>query len=491
MIAAVAPLLENPAFARSETPEGAAVQVTLWPGEDALLKTDWVYAVVSPFPTVPDEVTWEDLGRYWQGDPNSLPEFGAPRLVLSQDVVEVLTTVYGPVAPTTPLTIVPAGQVVDQAWANSPALSVVPFEGLEPRWKVIALSGQLPVDKALNTAEYHLNIEIGLTGDPHVTAQAAEIIAGAGGWRTSNFDPSRMTVVAMTGVTALARAVAWNMERIGIVEQGAGIKPALADADILHMSNEVAFAPGCPAPDPNGEPKFCSDDQYVALLQDLGPDIVELTGNHINDWGAQAFVHTLDVYDQNSMLYFGGGRNLEEARQTVVIESFGNRIAFLGCNLPGPTKAFATESSAGAAPCDDYADFNNRVRAANEQADVVIATQQYWEFEHANPTAQQVADFGAIVDAGADLVIGSQAHWPQGFAFHNGQFIHYGTGNLFFDPFEDIKKQIFIDKIVIYEGRHISTVLLTGRIADYGRPVPMTPEERREFLALMFAESGW
>jgi len=491
LAAAATSVFEDPTFVRSDTPEAAAVQITPWPGEASPLRTTWIYAVVAPFPTVPDDIGWEALGRYWQGDPGALPEFGTPQLILSQDSAELLTVTYGPTAPGTPLTIAPAEQVLDQAWATRPALSVVPFESLDPRWKVLAVDGQPAIDKALNIEEYPFAVEFGLTGDPAVAAQIAETIQSKGTWPTSNVDPMRMTVVTMTGVTALSRAVAWNMENIGIEAQGADIKPLLADADILHVSNEVAFAPGCPPPDPNGEPKFCSDDRYMALLRDLDPDVIELTGNHINDWGVEAFVHTLDVYDQDEIPYFGGGRSLDEARQTVVIESFGNRIAFLGCNLPGPAKAWAADLYAGAAPCDDYAAFQAQVAAAREAADVVIATQQYYEFEHPDPTPQQVADFTAISEAGADIVSGSQAHQPQTLAFHQGRFIHYGLGNLFFDPLEDVKKQFFIDQHVIYDGRHISTVLLTGRIENYGRPAPMAPEERRAFLALMFAESGW
>jgi poly-gamma-glutamate synthesis protein (capsule biosynthesis protein) len=491
VVAAAAPLFDDPAFGLSNTPGEAAVQITLLPGDAAALKSNWLYAVVAPFPTLPEDIAWESLGRYWQGDPGALPNFGAPQLILSPDVAEMLSVMYGPVAPGVPLTVVPVEQVLDTTWANRPALSVVPFESLEPRWKVLTVNGQSPLQKDLNTLDYRLSVEIGLTGDPTIAAQAAQIIQSAGEWQATNFDPARLTYVTLTGVTALSRAVAWNMERVGVDVQGANIKPVLADADILHISNEVSFAIDCPPPDPVGEPKFCSDDRYMALLRDLGPDAIELTGNHINDWGTGAFVRTLDIYDQNGILYFGGGRNLEEARQTLFLDHAGNRIAFLGCNLPGPNTAWATGSSAGAAPCDDYADFKARVAAAQEVADVVIATQQYWEFEHVDPTPQQVADFTGIVDAGADIVSGSQAHQPQTLAFHNDRFVHYGLSNLFFDPFEDIEKQFFIDKHIIYAGRHISTVLLTGRIENYGRPRPMTPGERDVFLAEMFAASGW
>ena len=491
--AAAATLFSDPAagFVPGATREESVIQIALAPDATALLKTEWLYAVVAPFPTVPDNISWEGLGRYWQGQTNALPQFGTPNLVLSPHAVEVLTVIYGPPAVNILLAVVPSEQVLDQAFAARPALSVVPFEDLQPGWKVLNLDGQTPLDKALNTADYRMQIEVGIAGDPLAASQAAEIIQAGGQWSLTNRDPSRMTIVTMTGVTALSRAVAWQMELTGIEAQGANIKPLLSDADILHLSNEVSFAANCPPPDPSSEAKFCSDDSYLDLLLDLNPDVIELTGNHINDWGTQAFVHTLDIYDENSVPYFGGGRTLEESKRTLIISSFGNRIAFVGCNLPGPYSAWATEATAGASPCDDYEAFKRQITAAAEQADVVIVTQQYWEFAHPEPTPQQVADFAALVDAGADIVSGSQAHQPQSFALHNGRFVHYGLGNLFFDPLQAVEKQFFIDKHIIYEGRHISTVLLTGMLENYGRPRPMTLEERRQFLAAMFGISGW
>jgi hypothetical protein len=105
-------------------------------------------------------------------------------------------------------------------------------------------------------------------------------------------------------------------------------------------------------------------------------------------------------------------------------------------------------------------------------------------------------------------VSGSQAHYPHGLTFLDGRFIHYGLGNFFFDqmytpegsgprlfnpdelPIPGTRLE-FIDRHIIYEGRHISTELLTAVLEDYARPRPMTDEERRVFLRDTFKASGW
>ena len=91
------------------------------------------------------------------------------------------------------------------------------------------------------------------------------------------------------------------------------------------------------------------------------------------------------------------------------------------------------------------------------------------------------------------VVSGSQAHQPQAFEFAGSSLIHYGLGNLFFDQYDvsQATRQGFIDRHVFYEGRHISTELLTHLFVDYARPRPTTPQERENLLIKVFNASGW
>jgi poly-gamma-glutamate synthesis protein (capsule biosynthesis protein) len=103
-----------------------------------------------------------------------------------------------------------------------------------------------------------------------------------------------------------------------------------------------------------------------------------------------------------------------------------------------------------------------------------------------------VDDFRAAVDAGAVIVSGSQAHTPQTLEFYGGALIHYGLGNLFFDQmWSTATRQEFLDRHIFYDGRHISTELLTAMLEDYAQPRPMTPDERRALLEVIFSASGW
>jgi poly-gamma-glutamate synthesis protein (capsule biosynthesis protein) len=458
----------------------------------------WIYTLAGPFATVIDDIGWSSFTAYWQtGLIDNLPAFdGVPTLVLSPDVVALLTALIGPPADGLPFEVVDTQTLTDDAWNTRPALSVVPFEALTPRWKVITVDGQSVLDKSLNTDAYPLTVTVGLTAHGERGEQVAAGLASRGVWPSTNRDPARLSILVMTGVTAMARATAMQIESRGYSFLYSEIQPFFADADILHTSNEVAFTPDCPPPSWVGEPVFCADPKYMTVLTDIGLDVVELTGNHINDWGISALSYTLDKYDANNIPYYGGGRDIEDGWQPAILTTpDGTRVAFVGCNVPGPYQAWATNDSPGAAHCeDDFATLTSLIQSlkANDQADVVVATLQYWELPQYEPTPKEQADFEVLAAAGADIVSGSQAHQPQGFSFANGSFIHYGPGNLFFDQMDFIEnRQMFADKHVIYAGRHISTVLWTGLMEDYAQPNPMTPEDRRAFLQLIFEASGW
>jgi poly-gamma-glutamate synthesis protein (capsule biosynthesis protein) len=377
---------------------------------------------------------------------------------------------------------VPADELVDTLWENQPAWGIVPFESLDPKLKVLSIDGQSPVRNDFNESEYPLKVGFVLSG-----TQAASFEMPA-----TNRDPSKLTVVLMTGVTALVRATAIRMEITGVDYPAWNIGDTLKAADITHISNELPFATGCPYPDPRQKGLvFCSNPKYIELLELVGTDVVELTGNHFQDYGSAATLQTLDMYNERGWPYYGGGADLEDSRKPALLTHNGNRFAFIGCNPIGPQFAWATANEPGASPCGDYEWMKTEIADLVERGYIVIATFQYIEYDEPIPTAQHVIDFRAIADVGATIVNGSQAHVPQAMEFYDQAFIHYGLGNLFFDQMGGPNRREFLDRHVFYEGKYISTELLTALLEDYARPRLMRPEDRKTFLESIFYVSGW
>lgn len=448
----------------------------------------WVYALVASFPTTVDSVRAEDLRRFWNGEPAG-PFAGHP-LWMTESTLTAFTAQWG--APATGVVkLTTPENLLASAWNERPSWAIIPFEELEPRWKVLSVDGQSPIHKDFDLRQYPLVVPFTCQGNGCETLNLP----------TVNRDPAQLTTLVMTGVTALVRATAWTMEQRGILYPAQDIGEWLRTADITHISNEIPFAPNCPYPDPNSSSlRFCSDPRYIALLETIGADLIELTGNHFQDWGSEATLYTLEMYRQRNWPYYGGGANLAEARRSVTIEHNGNRLAFLGCNPVGPDYAWATENRPGAAPCGDYHWMTEEIRRLKSEGYLVIVTFQHYEYYTPEPRPNQQADFHLMADAGAVIVSGSQAHAPQTMEFYQNAFLHYGLGNLFFDQMNYIMpngrtttrtRQEFIDRHVFYGGKHISTELLTAMLEDYAKPRPMTSEERFSFLEAMFTASGW
>jgi hypothetical protein len=479
-----------PGWNLASNAEAATLRLTLTTPQDA--QGYWVYALVGRFPTLDDEVSAEWLHQVWQG---ALPT----SLWMDEATLTALGAAWGAPAPGAVQTVA-ADDLVEVLWAHPEARGIVPFERLEPRLKVLAVAGQSPLHKDFDPTRYPLALPYALQGEAaaRTTFQSAAQAAGLAAFLpTGNRDPAKLTVVAMTGVTAIVRATAWTLDVRGMDYAVQDIAPWLRDADITHINNEVAFRENCPHANDGlnaqGVIVFpCSDSRYLAVLEALGTDVVEMTGDHFIDARPEDVLYTLDQYHQRGWQTYGGGATLDEGYRPALFEHNGNRIAFIGCNAKGPGYAQASATQPGAALCD-FDRLTAAIADLRARGYLPIVTFSHIEYETfaANPLA--VRDFERVAQAGAVIVSGSQGHLPQAMAFHAGAFLHYGLGNLLFDqwslgaPFD----QAFIDRHIFYAGRHLSTELLTLRFEDFARSRPMTPEERRALLETVFSASGW
>lgn len=456
---------------------------------DARWMVDWVYALVAPFGTATDEVPLTAIRAVWQGAPQVEQPLQA--LYLAPETMVVFAALWGE-ADAEFVHVVAADELLRMVWDQPGAWALVPFEQLQPRWKVMRVDGHSPFDWEFDAAAYALTVHFGVWGE----AEALSALSLSGPLLASNRDPQQLTVVVMTGTTAMVRHTAEKMELNGLDYPYALIQPWLEAGDFLHISNEAAFYSDCPPALPfRNRARFCSAPGYFAVLQALGVDIVELTGNHLLDWGVPALQETLSLYRQNGIQTYGGGETLEAAQAALRIEHHGNRLAFVGCNAVGPQTVYATRNTPGAAPCD-LAALEKTVRALRQEGYLPIVTFQHLEVESNQAPSALRTDFRQMGRAGAVIVSGSQAHVPHGFGFIAAQedgvpeaFLSYGLGNLFFDQMFALARPGLIERHVFYDGRYLGTEILVTMLEDSAQRRPATLEERQKLLNTLFAES--
>lgn len=455
-------------------------------------QSEWIFALVAPFKTITDEVSFTQFEAFWKGS----TDFPAKSLVMTQEALDAMKVLLGdPVLEVH--TVMWSEEFSETFNETSDTWGVLSFELLREYYKVIAIDVQSPVRKDFNPESYPLKAFIGLEqlSDTNITSEEFSALNArlADALPTSNRDANKLATVMMTGVTAMVRATAKEMEIKGVLYPGGDVRDILREADITHVSNEIPFYSYCPEPQWTQETlKFCSDPRYIDLLLDIGTDIVDLTGDHFADYGSEAMYETLDIYKENHLPYFGGGRNIEEAKTPVKFEVNGNKIAFIGCNGKEAGYATVSQTNPGAYSCNmDY--MVEAIQQLVSEGYLPIVTFQHFEYYHWGAEQELVDDFRRVAEAGAVIVSGSQGHQPHAYEFYDGAFIHYGLGNLFFDQlniYSDTDKA-FIDRFVFYDGKLISVELITTKFYDWSKPVIVYGEDREEMLQMLFKVSDW
>jgi Bacterial capsule synthesis protein PGA_cap len=212
--------------------------------------------------------------------------------------------------------------------------------------------------------------------------------------------------------------------------QLAPLAPVLRPADLAAVNYEGTFAPGGPSKCAGiGGPNcfaFQAPRANARTLGRAGVDVVNLANNHAFDFGPAGYRGT------RSALRRAGVRATGAPGEVRVLRAGGARVAFVGFS-----------SYPWSAPLNHLARAAGLVRSAARRADLVVA------FFHGGaegatrmrvPYAREFA-FGEnrghlrpfarrLVDAGADLVLGSGPHVLRGMQVYRGRLIAYSLGNL-------------------------------------------------------------
>ncbi|HEX7560713.1 MAG TPA: CapA family protein [Candidatus Humimicrobiaceae bacterium] len=471
--------------------------------ETGSLKGPLYFAPVVSFYSLIEEISWADLKSFWEGSRETVRDIEGneipANLVLSSQTLEVLTLILGECRVKN-LTVKESSEIKAAVTADVNVLSIIPFDQIEKEYKVLSIDGKSALDKNTTYKQYPLAGGIAVkTANNLVDDNFKKILdANLDSGGLSNRSEDDMVSILMTGVTALTRQVADRMDKNGVLYPAEKILDTLLDADITHISNEVSFVEDCYAARPNTM-VFCSKPEYMQLLKYIDTDVLELTGNHLNDYGSQWFDYTLDVYDKEGIAYFGGGRNLEDSQKPATFDIGGYKFAFLGANTFGPSSDWATADRAGSAPINtldaalqekDMQKYEEEIKMLKSEGYNVIFTFQYLETYNYAPTGQQIKDFERMSDAGAVIVNGSQAHQPQGFEIRENGFINFGLGNLFFGQAAGLPvKQGMLAKHIFYKGKYINTVMKTIYIEDLSQPRLTEGQDRADLLRAVFKGS--
>ncbi|MCK4800917.1 MAG: hypothetical protein KAS84_02930, partial [Anaerolineales bacterium] len=127
----------------------------------------WIYLLVSPFPSLREEFKSSDLISYWRTGQSSVIK--ETKLTMSEETKTALTAVWGDPNPDGISSVKP-NSLLTALWSSPESIAIIPFEELNPYWKVLNLDGQNPLSPGFITDQYALSLPITFTpSEPDIT----------------------------------------------------------------------------------------------------------------------------------------------------------------------------------------------------------------------------------------------------------------------------------------------------------------------------------
>jgi poly-gamma-glutamate synthesis protein (capsule biosynthesis protein) len=267
-----------------------------------------------------------------------------------------------------------------------------------------------------------------------------------------------VTVVS-GGDTMADRRVKAFIQRHGAEAALAGIAPLLRAADVSWVNLESPLTT-VNDPWPGKDVRFQGDPRLAAGLADAGVDLVNMANNHALDQGHAGLLDSIRRLERAGVAVVGAGRDAAAARRPVIVRTSGGAtVGFLGWTdiiWPGFV-AGAAPGVAAASP--DMALVTQAIRNLRRRVDYVVVC-FHWGVEYTDtPTASQVAQAHAAIDAGADLVIGHHPHVLQGVQLYRGRLIAYSLGDLVFDHYSVATGQtVLVEAVLRPHGVRVTLV---------------------------------
>jgi len=181
----------------------------------------------------------------------------------------------------------------------------------------------------------------------------------------------------------------------------------------------------------------CSPD-FVKLARANNLTVAALANNHAFDYGVDGMRDTVDNLKNADITPIGAGNSESEAHQAVVKDVNGRKITILNYMDSDNFKEYSQDVmpyAKGSNP--GYSAYNSddakKQIGENNDSDLIIAYMHFGNEYSTSPNDNQVKIAHELIDYGADVVIGSHPHVPQGIEMYNGKPIFYSLGNFIFD----------------------------------------------------------
>ncbi|MBQ7921688.1 MAG: CapA family protein [Clostridia bacterium] len=217
---------------------------------------------------------------------------------------------------------------------------------------------------------------------------------------------------------------------------------------------------------------YRSDTKYAGIYPQSSIEVASLANNHALDFGWRGYTDTENALKAEKVITVG-------EKQSVVLEKNGVRIGLFCCSL---------YSNHHLTPILDW------LALAAEKTDFQIVYYHGGAERVHEPEDWRIAACHAMVDAGADLVLGSHPHVLQPYEVYNGGEIVYSLGNFLFGGSRTCENATIVFRLVIEttDGKISNTYSEMIPCYCYGelwQPLVMeSDEDRQAVLDFMYGK---
>ncbi|OGF19643.1 hypothetical protein A3D54_00160 [Candidatus Falkowbacteria bacterium RIFCSPHIGHO2_02_FULL_45_15] len=246
-----------------------------------------------------------------------------------------------------------------------------------------------------------------------------------------------------------------------------GEKRFFQGADVIGANLEGAVTAGGKHYPPEISIDFAFDPKDVAQLKNYNFNFFSIANNHVTDQGKQGYIETRENLDKLNFNYSGCPDRQVGECNIRILDIKNTKIAVLSYSM---VYGILDEEQMFA-----------QIKDAKTQTDLGIVN-MHWGVEYEPASRQNIQTLARkIIDAGADVIIGSHPHVVQNMEIYEGKPIFYSLGNFIFDQYFSPETQEGMAVGINWQDKKIEITLFPVQ-SKSSQVELMAREQKQEFL---------
>ncbi len=210
------------------------------------------------------------------------------------------------------------------------------------------------------------------------------------------------------------------------------LKRLFAEQDFVAVNFEAPIH-GYGKPIFKSGPSLTQSKDSPKFLASLGVNVIQLANNHMMDQSKEGCEESIKCFFNATILGVG---QFDKAYKLSIIEKEGIKIGLLGfVHKEFGTLGLDSKSSDYGTAWINHPTVNKSILQAKNQCDFLIILPHAGVEDVVAPLPEWRSRYKEFIELGADAVIASHPHTPQGWEQYEGKMIFYSLGNFFFQLF--------------------------------------------------------